>query len=200
MTLFNKIKWVLGIALIFLLILTTNLIDRQNFNIVRDSIESIYADRLVAKDIIFSLSKKIGQKEVSYLRLEPAQLAAGVKTTNTQINEQLLLFANTELTPNEKSVFNRFKSSLNDLQAVEMAVDEGLKTKSDLTKALTVSREYLDELSVIQMREGKRELFESQRAISSADLFTQLEIAILIVMAIAVQIIIIYTPKPQSEE
>ncbi len=68
MNLFNKIKWILGISLIFLLILMTNLIDRSNFMIVNDSIETLYADRLVAQDIIYSLSKELAKKEVSYAK------------------------------------------------------------------------------------------------------------------------------------
>lgn len=47
----------------------------------------------------------------------------------------------------------------------------------------------------IQEEEGRRELYESKKAISAANLFTQLEIAALVVMAIGVQIIILYTPK-----
>ncbi|MFT6000164.1 MAG: hypothetical protein ACI81P_002625 [Neolewinella sp.] len=199
MTLLNKIKWVLGIALIFLLILTTNLIDRQNFMIVRNSIETLYADRLVAKNIIFDISKNIGHKEISYLKLEPVQVAAGVKASNTHINGQITLFTNTKLTPNEKAVFDRFKNSLQNLQEVEMELSAGQKTKSDLAEPLALVREYLDQLAAIQMLEGRRELYESKKAISSADLFTQLEIAVLIVLAIAIQVIIIYTPKSGSE-
>lgn len=68
MTLFIKIKWVLGIVLVFLLVLTTNLVDRQNFLVVKESMEAIYADRLVAQDIIFDLSKLIWEKEAAYLK------------------------------------------------------------------------------------------------------------------------------------
>jgi hypothetical protein len=52
----------------------------------------------------------------------------------------------------------------------------------------------LDDLSAIQVREGRRQLFEGKKALSSADLFTQLEIGALVVLAIAVQVVILYTP------
>ena len=52
MTFFNKIKWTLGILMVFVLIVTTNLIDRNNFVRVKDSVVSIYEDRLVAKNLI----------------------------------------------------------------------------------------------------------------------------------------------------
>lgn len=76
MTLFSKIKWVLGIVLIFVLVITTNLIDRQNFAIVNDSIETIYADRLVAQDIIYDLSSSMQEKKLLYLQNEQV-LASG---------------------------------------------------------------------------------------------------------------------------
>lgn len=199
MTLFNKLKWVLGIALIFLLILTTNLIDRQNFMIVRNSIETIYADRLVAQNIVYNLSRQIGLKEMTYNQVEGNGLAGDLNKINTKIENQIALFADTKLTPTEEIVFGRLKSSLQTLQQQESALLAGQKTVQDLVAPLDRIHEELDELSAIQIQEGKRELLESQKAIGSADLFTQLEIAILIVIAIAVQVIILYTPKLDPE-
>ena len=43
-----------------------------------------------------------------------------------------------------------------------------------------------------------RQLFTSRKAIGNAELFTQLEIAALAVLAIAVQFIILYTPKQEE--
>lgn len=58
----------------------------------------------------------------------------------------------------------------------------------------------LDDLSDIQMMEGRRQLFAGKKAVSSADLFTQLEIVALILLAIAVQIIILYSPRVEGVE
>lgn len=65
MTFFNKIKWVLSILMVFVLIVTTNLIDRNNFIRVKDSVVTIYEDRLIAKDLIFEMSKAVQEKEVA---------------------------------------------------------------------------------------------------------------------------------------
>jgi hypothetical protein len=64
MTLYHKVKWVLGIFMIFILIIATNLIDKSNFTRVKDSVVAIYEDRLIANDLIFEISNSIGQKEV----------------------------------------------------------------------------------------------------------------------------------------
>mgnify|MGYP006207280059 CR=1 FL=1 len=65
MNFYDKIKWVLGILMVFVLIITTNLLDRNNFVRVKDSVVSIYEDRLIANDLIFEISNSIKQKEIA---------------------------------------------------------------------------------------------------------------------------------------
>ncbi len=198
MTLFNKIKWVLGIALVFVVILTTNLIDRQNFDIVSNSIETIYADRLVAQDIIYDVTKLVGRKEVFYLTSEPTELLPRIAPLNKSIKESTALFTETKITPKEGIAFSRLKKALLKLEEVETAFAGGDQPEENLVLPLARVKEYLDELSAIQLEEGRRELYESKRAINSANLFTQLEIAVLIVMAIAIQVVILYVPSLDS--
>jgi len=45
------------------------------------------------------------------------------------------------------------------------------------------------------MNEGKRQMSISKRAIDSIELFTQLEIYVLIFLGVVVQVIVIYKPK-----
>jgi len=70
MKLYTKVKWVLGILMIFILIIATNLIDRNNFVRIKDSLETIYEDRLVAKDLIFKISKSVQEKELALAKLD----------------------------------------------------------------------------------------------------------------------------------
>ena len=199
MTLFNKIKWILGIVVVFVLVLATNLIDRQNFMIVEASIETIYADRIVAQDIIYDMSKQIGEKEIFYATAEPNAVAQSSAGINQKLSDYITLFTDTKLTPKEEIIFNRFKKAFADLKSTEASLASGQKTVAQLKTNLTSLREYLDELSDIQVQEGKKELYESKKALGSAHLFTQLEIAALIIMAILIQIIILYTPKASSD-
>ena len=60
---YNKLKWILGILMVFVLIIATNLIDKNNFVRVRDSVVTIYEDRLVANDLIFEMLKSVQEKE-----------------------------------------------------------------------------------------------------------------------------------------
>lgn len=62
---YNKLKWILGILMVFVLIIATNLIDKNNFVRVRDSVVTIYEDRLVANDLIFEMLKSVQEKELA---------------------------------------------------------------------------------------------------------------------------------------
>lgn len=195
MSLFNKIKWILGIAVVFLLVIATNLVDRQNFMIIEASIETIYADRIIAQDIIYDISKEVAQKEIGYAKLGPDQLIGRHSSNDDRIEEYIKLFAATKLTAKEKMFFDRLKKSLKDLKSTEASAAPGQESAGKLKTDLLAVREQLDELADIQVEEGKRELYESKKALGSAHLFTQLEIAALIIMAILIQIIILYSPK-----
>jgi len=51
--------------MVFVLIIATNLIDRNNFTRVKDSVITIYEDRLVANDLIFEMSNSFQEKEIA---------------------------------------------------------------------------------------------------------------------------------------
>jgi len=70
MDFYNKVKWILGILMIFILIIATNLIDRNNFLRIKDSLDTIYEDRLIVKDLIFKMSKSVQEKELAVARLD----------------------------------------------------------------------------------------------------------------------------------
>ncbi|MCB0639801.1 MAG: hypothetical protein KDC54_24425 [Lewinella sp.] len=184
-----------GISLIFLVILATNLIDRNNFIIVKNSVETIYHDRLVAKDIILNLYQLTWEKELAYASADGSAGASQNSTIDTRITELLDLFATTRLTGQEAIVFEHLKKDFADLKARELAATESPLPNQALQDQLGLIRTNLNDLSDIQMKEGRRELLESQRAIEAVDLFTQLEIYALIILAIAIQIMIMYNPN-----
>jgi len=53
----------------------------------------------------------------------------------------------------------------------------------------------LYDLSKVQLNEGKRQMILNNKTMENIDLFAQLEIIFLIIMAVLVQIIILYKPK-----
>ena len=196
MNFYNKIKWVLGILMVFILIITTNLIDRTNFTQIRDSAVTIYEDRLLAKNYIFEISKLIHKKELALAKEDAAFFKQGNKLINSSIKDYIDKFENTKLTTKENKVFENFKNDFQNLEESESKFlsnnDNGSKKIESLITKLKTN---LDDLSHIQINEGKRQISISEKAISTVELFTRLEIYILIFLAIVIQIVVMYTPK-----
>ncbi len=119
---------------------------------------------------------------------------------NALIGDYLTEFAETKLTSAEERTFERLKNSLLRLNQVETATFAGDGSGTELADALAIVRNQLDDLAAIQMEEGRRKLQLSKKALGSVELFTQFEIGALVVMAILIQILILYTPNIKIDE
>ena len=196
----DKVKWILGISVVFFSILATNLIDRMSFERVKDSVVAIYEDRLVAKDLVFELSLLNHEKEVAQASNDAGFFSDRNAAVNDSIEQLTIKFLRTELTEKEARVFNDLQSNLVKLKGLEssMALEQGSQ-QGDFKSQLVKIKENLNDLSEIQLVEGKRQVFLSERAMDTVDLFTKLEILVLIILAVLVQIIVIYRPKPSKD-
>jgi len=200
MAILNKLKWIFGILLVFLLVLATNLIDRDNFLRIKDSTLSIYENRLIAKNIIYDLSNQIHRKEIALVTSDTNFYQQENSTTNKIVSELLQQFASTELTSKEKDIFRHLKNNIEQLQTNEAELrltQPAFQSKqADLIKSINTN---LNALATIQLEEGKRQVMISDRAISSIELFTQIEIYFLIALAIIIQFLIMYKPKSSEK-
>ncbi len=198
MTFYNKIKWVLGILMVFVLIVATNLIDRSNFIQVRDSVVTIYEDRLIANDLIFEISKLVQEKEIAVALSDSIFYSQKNSKINNNIQEFVSRFEQTKVTVNERRVFDELKNNLEALKNSENTfIQSKFIQKEMLVKHIANVEENLHELSKIQLNEGQRQMLISKRVLDTVELFTQIEIYFLIVLAIIVQIIVIYKPKEE---
>lgn len=196
MSIFNKIKWVLAILLVFLLILTTNLVDRQAFSSVKDSMTAIYEDRLVAKDIVFDLLVLIQEKELANISSDAAFYTSRNKVVDESIDGLILRFLDTKLTETEKRTFGILQENLNTLKNYEKSkFEQGDNNQLVIGTQLDKIRENLKNISKIQLTEGQRQLFITKDVFDRVDLLTKMEIYLLIILAIIIQIVVLYKPK-----
>ncbi|MFT6827218.1 MAG: hypothetical protein ACJA2S_005405 [Cyclobacteriaceae bacterium] len=196
----DKVKWILGISVVFFSIIATNLIDRMSFERVKDSVVAIYEDRLVAKDLVFELSLYVQEKEVANASNDFVFFNKRNKVVNDSIEQLTIKFLRTEMTEREARVFNDLQLNLVKLKGLESSIDlEQEVEKGDFKIQLVRIKENLHDLSKIQLIEGKRQVFLSERAMDTVDLFTKLEILVLIILAVLVQIIVIYRPKQSRD-
>lgn len=196
MKIYNKIKWVLGILMVFILILATNLIDRNNFIRVKDSMVTIYEDRLIASDLVFKLYKQVKKKEVALKLTDTTFFQQNNHTVNTNINNLIARFEDTKLTNDEYTIFENFKHNFEKLKGLEGGFTAlSVKNKSHQEEIISNINENLDDLSLIQLTEGNKQMSIGKQAVSSVEFFTQIEICLLIVLAIVIQIIVMYKPN-----
>lgn len=196
MTWFSKLKWALAILLVFFLILVTNLIDRKNFKIVNDTVTAMYEDRIVANDLIFELSLLIHQKEIAVALSDTSFFNNKNDEVNAQINQLLEAFGKTKMTPKEVKIFRRLKDDLDKKNNIKNVTD---KNKEHYKKQIESVHDNLYKLNKIQLQEGRNKMLVSQKAFKGVELFTQIEIYLLIFIAIALLFVIFYNPKKEVE-
>lgn len=199
MKFYNKVKWILGILIVFVLIVATNLIDRNNFIRVKDSVVTIYEDRLIAKGIIYDMSKLVHEKELATTKSDSLFFTDNNNQINNRLNELILNFEQTKLTKEEEQVFSTLKDDILALNKAENRyVKSNFAEKPRYLNQIQIIKKDLNALSDIQIDEGKRQMSISKKAIDTVELFTQLEIYLLIVLAITIQVIVMYKPKNES--
>ena len=196
MNVFNKIKWVFIIAVVFSLILATNLIDKRNFRSISESIVSIYEDRLAVKNIILDLATCINKKEVAFLTQDTLFLTAQNASLSATLSEDIKQFEQTNVTEREIEALNLLKE---DIELMVKEEQELVRTNfanyANYKKIIKDLNEHLDVLAHIQMREGKKHMISSQRKLSTVELFTQIETYLLFFLATVALIIIFYKPR-----
>ena len=198
MSVFSKIRWVASILLVFFIVLITNLIDKENFNKLNHSVTTIYEDRIVASDLLFELARLMRKKEVAIVSADKTFPENENTKLNQEVNKFIERYNQTKMTEKEKSVFNQLKDELAILIRIEQK-DENFRKEKALMSIEKINQHVYD-LSKIQLQESRQQVYISNKAMNSIDLFTQFEIIFLIAMAILIQIIIFYKPKELHEQ
>ncbi|TXB60555.1 MCP four helix bundle domain-containing protein [Phaeodactylibacter luteus] len=196
MKLIDKVKWITGILLVFIIVLTTNLIDKDNFNRLRYAVETIYEDRIVASDLIFEMSVLVQEKELAVATADAAYFEQGNRKANQGLQGLVGRYEQTRLTNKERDIFNDLKEELTALEAMEAQyLSSGGENRAELLEEINAIDRSLYLLSKVQLDEGRRQLSVSNETMKAIDLFTQGEIIFLVLMAILVQGIILYKPR-----
>lgn len=196
MDLISKIKWISGVLLVFVIVLVTNLVDRDNFNRLRYAIVTIYEDRIVANDLIFEMSLLIKKKEIAVAVADSIFFRGENDKLDVALRDFIKRYEQTRLTAKEQDIFKDFQEHLLMLNNAEKDfLDSNLANKEKVLNRLSQINEDLYGLSKIQLDEGRRQMGFSNRTMETIDLLTRIEIVFLVLMAVLVQIIILYKPK-----
>lgn len=191
----KKLKWTAALLIVFLLIIATNLVDRQHFRRVKESVVAMYEDRLVVKDLIFELKLLVDQKKLALLTENEEFFADQNKQVNDSIDALVERFYATQLTAEERDYLNSFVEKTETLRPIEERVYTDLQAEEQLAKSLYALESDLYVLSKIQLSEGKVQLMKASKSVNAMDYLTNLELIALIVIAVFVIFIWVYNPK-----
>ena len=190
----NKLKWILGISVVFLLIIATNYVDRSNFRRVQESIKTIYEDRLVAQDLIYQMSQIVHQKILDLSLMDSVRHQTTGPQENAEMQKLLDRFYETRLTSRESEILSDLSANFKLLQDMEQS--SGIRHPRYQSHLLEMESN-INNLSAIQLDEGRRQMFAGQKAVKSIDLLTTIEVYVLVFLAILVQIIVLYNPSKE---
>ncbi len=198
---FKKFQAFVAVLCVFLIILATNLIDKQNFLRVEQSVENIYNNRLVAKELLHDVSTAFHKKEMAYALNDTAYLKAQNNTINIKIGELLAKFDRTNATQEEEKILDEIGENHEKLIQLEKQTRPSeISYLNDCAGLFADIKENIDELSAEQIVQGKSQKMNARGAVSTAKLFSKIEIYMLIFLALVMQVLILYSPKKKGDQ
>ena len=201
MNIFKRIKWVIAILCVFLVILATNLMDHKNFQRVEKSVDDIYNQRLVAKELLLNVSIKFHEKEMAYALNDSIYLHSKNDRVNSDITKSLGMFERSVATNKEEYIIENLNSNhLKLIQLEKKSLAEDTLYSSECSGIFSKIKTNINELANEQMMEGEYQKRLAVDAINSVKMFSKIEIYTLVFLALLLMVIVLYNPNVTSEE
>ncbi|KIQ14538.1 MULTISPECIES: MCP four helix bundle domain-containing protein [Flavobacterium] len=175
----NKTKAAFILLIVMLIIILSNFNTLQNSKKVNENINGIYKDRLVVAHYIFQYSKELHfiKAEAEKLNLSDTIKTDEIISTLKVIHSIDQLYEKTVLTPTERIFFQNFLNSCNTINKQTQN-----KNWDQIAKSSEKALKTLEQLSQIQITEGKVKLASANAMYNDNNSLGQLEIALLIVL------------------
>ncbi|TYP97083.1 chemoreceptor-like protein with four helix bundle sensory module [Sphingobacterium allocomposti] len=166
------------------LVMLINMREQRTVKRINKAVTSIYEDRLVVAQYILRLSKKM-EGIITALEKKDSRVTALVNTHLTEVTALNALYEETTLTEKEKTNFETFKRLCHTI-----AANNESGNHAAALSAAQHAGETLQDLSLIQVEEGKKQLDEVLNMTSFSNILSYLELAVLIVIAVIIQILV----------
>lgn len=200
MSLPSKVKWLFALAAAFAMIFATSRSKLHYSERVQSSIDSIYQDRLLVKGLIFDLASALHEKEIAYITSDSDFFLSRNAAVNQGMEESIERFEQTTLTKAEEAGLSRLKADVHSLQALESDLELSLKSEvassreDAIAGLVTDLKAELRELSNIQLEEGRRQRSLGDKAVSRMGLMSNMETAMLALIAL-MGVVVIFLPR-----
>lgn len=178
----NKVKTAGVLFLLCVVVLLSNFRMKYLSECVTEGVETIYKDRFLVQDLIFSYSRIL--EDVEDVLVLEGNTQPEFEKNFVKIELLNNKYRATKLTEEESEVFHAFSDKLEKIRS-------SIEDKVLVQKSLIAAREDLVRLEAIQMEEAKKEMVAIAKLDGSRQLSFYLEAAILIVLLIIVQTIVL---------
>ena len=189
----NKTKAAFILLIVMLIIILNNFNTLQNSKKVNENINAIYKDRLVVAHYIFQYSKELHfiKAEAEKLNLNDTIKTAEITGTLKIIHSIDDLYSKTVLTPTERIFFQNFLTSC---EAINKQTQN--KNWTQIANSNKKALKTLEQLSEIQITEGKVKLASANTMYNDNNSIGQLEIALLIILG-GITFYLLIVKKPE---
>jgi len=194
-----KLQAALVLTIIVFFVFAKNIADRKNITSLGEDFVSFYDDRLVVESYIFEITQHLFLMKLSVNQpeLESSLLDKDLEAHRTALLEIIKDFESTNLTTDEASHLLGLKQRIQGLAYP----DEG-QEKMDVARFnrdFEQAFQHIKALSAIQLDEGGKLLKESGRIVDRSGLWTQLEIAVLVIMLVIIYLLIFSSRSIRSK-
>ncbi|WP_349352255.1 MULTISPECIES: hypothetical protein [unclassified Flagellimonas] len=192
MSIKQRINAGLILAAAFLLVLASNRLNNRNFSTVEHGVDSVFEDRLVVQEYIYTLNNLFHKKEL-YLANNPENIKAIPQYP--KIKGILSDFEKTELTPEESRYLTNLKDNYTELKTLEANLDQKDNSQKAIVSVLNNISRDLDELAEVQLSEGRNLTQRSKKSLGMNQLLSRIEIVFLIIIGILFLVIVFHRDK-----
>lgn len=176
-----------------LLVLFSNYIDRDHTNNVKNSISTLYEDRLIVEDYILKMTRDIYQikEALNGQESDSSQSNPKIKQLLAHINGLSKAYLKTKFTESEDIKFAELLKTLNEFESSSLHSKEAKLEIAD--KAIIL----LTELSAIQLEESKLIMQQAENLYISGKASSQFAFAVILIILLVLQALV-FTSKTIS--
>ena len=181
----NKLTASIVLLALCLLVLLSNYLDRLHTRNVKDSISTMYEDRLIVEEYLLKMTRNIYQiREIQHTEDHDFQKSTFEKLTG-DIKATYAIFIKTRLTKNEKATAEDLLSEIKGLEQIVLKDSTVLFVHTD--KILSS----LNQLSDIQLEESKLIMKQVEAQYATIKTSSQFAFAIIIIILVILQIMVL---------
>lgn len=184
------------LSFLLLIEILSNSSQTENVQHLDASINEIYADRLLAQDLLFKISERINRQKTSLLtEISNDSLISSMNVNFKEIEGFLNAYDKTKLTKEEAIIFGKLKTETASLKKMITKCGNGQlflnNLKDQYSQQLDSASVMLYSLSEIQMTRSKELRADSYKTLSFSGIINELNWTLSIIIALVIFAIVL---------